>query len=86
MPCALGSTVLAFLPEQSLLAQICPVPDLRFLFLIFFGPFILAGVLLLAALIASFRHRRAAVVCLLLAVAFLLIGCTVWWIDQSSVP
>lgn len=83
MPNAPFSTVLGFLPTQALVAQICPGPPLWFLLLIFVGPFVLAGVLLIAALVVFFRHRRAAAVCLFLAVVFFLVGCSVWWCDQS---
>ena len=58
------------LARAALLAQVCPVPT-RVILLMFFGPFVLAGVLLIAALVVWFWNRRAAGACLLSAAVFL---------------
>ena len=72
IPTSLCSMVLMFLPVQALVAQICSgLPSLWFLRPIF----VLAGVLLIAAPVASLLgHRRAAVLCLLLAVVIPALG------------
>ncbi len=85
IPCALGSTVLAFLPVRPFLAQPCPV-NAPVLLLWFFGPFILAAVLLIAAMVAMFWKRWAAGGCLLLtAGGSFLLGYHLWWEDQRPV-
>ena len=74
-PC---SMILSILPEQPVLGQICPIPGLQFLLFLFVAPFILAGVLLLVALVLFLRHGRGAAVFLILSVVFFLVGCSVW--------
>lgn len=59
--------------------------EMRVLLLIFFGPFILAGVLLLAAIVVCFWNRLAAGICLFCALVFFLIGYSIWWNDQRPV-
>ena len=80
LPNPAGSTMPAFQSLQPLLAQLCPVPIWP-IFFVLVGPFILAGIFLIAAIVVCFRNRRAAAVCLLLAAVSLLLGCAVWWND-----
>jgi hypothetical protein len=53
--------------------------DMLVLLLIFLGPFVLAGTLLIAAMVICIRSSRAAGVCVLLAALSFLIGCGIWW-------
>jgi Leucine-rich repeat (LRR) protein len=56
-----------------------------FWMLVIFGlPFILAGILFLAAIVLFFRHRIAAGMCLLLAAASFLLGCHFWREDTRE--
>lgn len=52
--------------------------SLILLFVLLWGPFILGGLLLLAAGVLAFWKRRAALVCLIVGVLFCLGGGVVW--------
>jgi hypothetical protein len=77
MPAAdLLSTMAQFVPSQPLLAHglYFSPGEWLLLVLMLLGPFILAGILTLVAVVVWFYSRRAAVVCLLLAGVWLLVG------------
>jgi Leucine-rich repeat (LRR) protein len=82
---ALSHVILAKGLVQPLFA-LHPTPgESLLLLLIFFGPFVIAGILLAATVVIWFRNRRAAALCLFSTVMLFLIGYGIWWIGQRPV-
>jgi internalin A len=73
---------LAFLSFQPIFAHGFTSGEVRLLYVLFYGPYILAGLLLIAAVAVCFWSRWAAAVCFFLAALSCLVGFSIRWNDQ----